>query len=53
MASKHVPALMRAADRWLPWILVALAAVAGVAEIPGKAEKPDTAEKAGTTEKKE
>jgi hypothetical protein len=53
MASKHVPALMRAADRWLPWILVALAAVAGVAEIPGKAEKPDTAEKAGTTEKSE
>jgi hypothetical protein len=53
MASKHVPALMRAADRWLPWILVALAAVASVAEIPGKAEKPDTAEKADTTEKSE
>jgi hypothetical protein len=44
---------MRAADRWLPWILVALAAVASVAEIPGKAEKPDTAEKADTTEKSE
>jgi len=53
MASNHVPALMRAADRWLRWILVALAAVAGVAEIPGKPEKPDTAEKAGTAEKSE
>jgi hypothetical protein len=34
-------------------MLVALAAVAGVAEIPGKAGKPDTAEKAGTAEKSE
>ncbi len=53
MATKHVPPLMRAADRWLPWIVLALAAAAGVAEMPGKADRPETAERAGKAEKGE
>ncbi len=51
MATKHVPPLMRAADRSVPWILLALAAAAaGVAATPEKPAKPEAAEKAETDE---
>jgi hypothetical protein len=43
MAIQHVAALMRAAGRWwLPWVALALAAVAAAVE-SGKAEKPEPA----------
>ena len=59
MATQGVAPLMRAGGRGLPWILLALAAAAGLAEMPGKSapsdehETPRTAPAAGTPEKAE